>query len=151
MVQTIGLKLGGLSLVTCHLSLVVHRNSASDDNQPMVTRFIAMGDYGNPDKANKGMYAFSIEPMVAMEKADLGKVPEDTTESPYSTFLLTAKRRYIFRGRIVQSHYTHATLPLDTCAGLCLPSQTRRLTTFPTVLLIMKHHIIVTSLVTLCQ
>ena len=99
MVQTIGLKLGGLSLVTCHLSLVVHRNSASDDNQPMVTRFIAMGDYGNPDKANKGMYAFSIEPMVAMEKADLGKVPEDTTESPYSTFLFNSQTKVHLSGQ----------------------------------------------------
>lgn len=62
------------------------RNSVSGDNQAVVTRFIAMGNYGNPDKANKGMYAFSIEPMVTMEKADLCKIPEGTTESPYSQF-----------------------------------------------------------------
>ena len=106
----IGFKIGGLSLVTC-------RNSASGDNQPMVTRFIAMGNYGNPDKANKGMYAFSIEPMVAMEKADLGKVPEDTTESPYSQF--HSQTQVHHWTKTVHSHYAHTTLPLDMCDAAC--------------------------------
>jgi hypothetical protein len=56
------------------------------NGREFTTRFIALANFGNPDKAQKGIYAFNIEPMVAMTKEELGKIPENSTDNPYAEF-----------------------------------------------------------------
>ena len=47
------------------------------------TRFIALANYTSQEKANKGIYAFNIQPMDFIQNVDLQK-PEIATENPFT-------------------------------------------------------------------
>ncbi|KAI6653340.1 hypothetical protein LOD99_3560 [Oopsacas minuta] len=49
-----------------------------------VTRFIALANFGNPDKQNKALYAFNTEPITAIHPLVLLTQPIGTTDSPYT-------------------------------------------------------------------
>ena len=54
------------------------------NGREFITRFISLADFGNPDKSKKGIYAFNIDPMVAMSTEELGKIPDNATANPYA-------------------------------------------------------------------
>ncbi|ESO03967.1 hypothetical protein HELRODRAFT_111895 [Helobdella robusta] len=52
-----------------------------------VTRFIALAHFNNTHK-RKFLYAFSIDPIVTMDAAELSRQPDETTEAPYNKQVL---------------------------------------------------------------
>ncbi|KAF0309639.1 CWF19-like protein 1 [Amphibalanus amphitrite] len=72
---------GGLAM---HYERLPYRNhQVLRDQQTHVTRFISLAAAFNAEKA-KWLYAFGLEPMSRMARADLVAQPPDVTECPFS-------------------------------------------------------------------
>lgn len=47
-----------------------------------MTRFVSLADVGNAEK-KKWLYAFSIVPLIHMDRSELVAQPADVTDAPY--------------------------------------------------------------------
>ncbi|KAL5479933.1 hypothetical protein EMCRGX_G023536 [Ephydatia muelleri] len=55
--------------------------------QRHVTRFIALAQFGNPDKKHRHVYAFSISPLTSLDRRELTQQPPAVTDFPYGDVL----------------------------------------------------------------
>lgn len=59
--------------------------------QRHVTRFIALAQFGNPDKKHRHIYAFSISPLTSLDRRELTQQPSTATDFPYGPVLKAHK------------------------------------------------------------